>query len=354
AVAGCAPRLPGELQPQPRGGACAPDARHAGPEGVAGIPSFGRRNHPLAGLARPGPGSRAGWRAIGDTLPPLFFPKPDRSPVSTDRQGAAEAARDSRVFNRIVETLASELDVAPARIRAAIELFDEGATVPFIARYRKEATGGLDDTQLRQLDERLGYLRELEERRAAILASIAEQGKLDEALAAQIEAATTKQRLEDLYLPYKPKRRSRAQAAREAGLEPLADRLLADPGLDPRTEAAAFVRAPDADGQHGVADEKAALDGARDILAERFSERADVLAALRERLGAEGWIAAEVIQGKEVEGEKFRDYFEHAEPIATLPSHRALALFRGRAQGVLALRFGLAPELEAGSPHPCI
>src|SRR5690606_19111601 len=142
AVAGCAPRLPGELQPQPRGGACAPDARHAGPEGVAGIPSFGRRNHPLAGLARPGPGSRAGWRAIGDTLPPLFFPKPDRSPVSTDRQGAAEAARDSRVFNRIVETLASELDVAPARIRAAIELFDEGATVPFLARYRKEATGG--------------------------------------------------------------------------------------------------------------------------------------------------------------------------------------------------------------------
>ena len=274
--------------------------------------------------------------------------------MSKDRQVAADAARDSRSFNRIVETLASELGVAPARIRAAIELFDEGATVPFIARYRKEATGGLDDTQLRLLDERLGYLRELEERRSAILASIAEQGKLDAALAAEIDAATTKQRLEDLYLPYKPRRRTRAQIAREVGLEPLADRLLADPSLDPRAEAVAFVRAPDADGQHGVADEKAALDGARDILAERFSERADVLAALRERLGAEGWIASEVIQGKEEEGAKFRDYFQHAEPIASLPSHRALALFRGRAQGVLALRFGLAPEVEANSPHPCI
>ena len=274
--------------------------------------------------------------------------------MSKDRQVAADAARDSRSFNRIVETLASELGVAPARIRAAIELFDEGATVPFIARYRKEATGGLDDTQLRLLDERLGYLRELEERRSAILASIAEQGKLDAALAAEIDAATTKQRLEDLYLPYKPRRRTRAQIAREVGLEPLADRLLADPSLDPRAEAVAFVRAPDADGQHGVADEKAALDGARDILAERFSERADVLAALRERLGAEGWIASEVIAGKEAEGEKFRDYFQHAEPIASLPSHRALALFRGRAQGVLALRFGLAPEAEASTPHPCI
>ncbi len=274
--------------------------------------------------------------------------------MSTDRQGAAEAARDTRSARRIVEVLASELAVEPGRIRAAINLFDEGATVPFIARYRKEATGGLDDTQLRLLDERLVYLRDLEERRAAILASIEEQGKLDPALAAEIDAATTKQRLEDLYLPFKPKRRTRAQIAREAGLEPLADLLLADPTREPRAEATAFLRAPDAEGLHGVADEKAALDGARDILAERFSERADVLAALRERLGADGWIAAEVIAGKEAEGEKFRDYFQHAERIAALPSHRALALFRGRGQGVLALRLGLAPELEALAPHPCI
>jgi len=274
--------------------------------------------------------------------------------VSTVRRGAAETAQGARSAKRIIESIAAELAVEPGRVRAAIDLIDEGATVPFIARYRKEATGGLDDVQLRALDERLGYLRELEERRATILASIDEQGKLDAALAAEIDAATTKQRLEDLYLPFKPKRRTRAQIAREAGLEPLAELLLADPTLDPRAQAVAFLREPDAEGQHGVADEKAALDGARDILAERFSERADVLAALREKLGADGWIAAEVIPGKESEGEKFSDYFQHAERIASLPSHRALALFRGRMQGVLALRLGLAPELEATSPHPCI
>ncbi|MCD6680259.1 MAG: RNA-binding transcriptional accessory protein [Burkholderiaceae bacterium] len=253
---------------------------------------------------------------------------------------------------RIVTRIAEELSARPAQVAAAVELLDGGATVPFIARYRKEATGGLDDTQLRTLDERLTYLRELEERRAAICASIDEQGKLDDALAAQIDAADTKQRLEDLYLPYKPKRRTRAQIAREAGLEPLADALLADPALDPQSEAAKYLRVPDENGEHGVADAKAALDGARDILAERFAERADVLDALRERMWNDGWIAAKVFEGKEAEGEKFRDWFDHVEPIAKMPSHRALALFRGRQQGVLSLKLQLEASLEAQLPHP--
>ncbi len=256
------------------------------------------------------------------------------------------------VASRIVARLAEELSVRPAQIAATVELLDGGATVPFVARYRKEATGGLDDTQLRTLAERLTYLRELEERRAAIRASIAEQGKLDDALAAQIDAADTKQRLEDLYLPYKPKRRTRAQIAREAGLEPLADALLTDPTLDPQTEAAKYLRAPDENGEHGVADAKTALDGARDILAERFAERADVLDALRERMWNEGWVAAKVFEGKEAEGEKFRDWFDHAEPIAKMPSHRALALFRGRQHGVLALKLQLEAALEEQVPHP--
>ncbi|MCZ2412943.1 MAG: RNA-binding transcriptional accessory protein, partial [Burkholderiales bacterium] len=197
-------------------------------------------------------------------------------------------------------------------------------------------------------------LRELEDRRATILASIAEQGKLTDTLAAQIAAADTRQRLEDLYLPYRPKRRTRAQIAREAGLEPLADALLADPMLDPQAEAAKYLRAPDANGEHGVADAKAALDGARDILAERFAERADVLEALRERMWNEGWIASKVHEDKAAEGEKFRDWFDHAEPIAKLPSHRALALLRGRQQGVLSLKLGLEPALEQQQPHPCL
>ncbi len=262
------------------------------------------------------------------------------------------AVLDSAAAERIVVRIAHELSVRPAQVSATIALLDDGATVPFVARYRKEATGGLDDTQLRTLDERLRYLRELEERRVAIRASIAEQGKLDDALAAQIDAADTKQRLEDLYLPYKPKRRTRAQIAREAGLEPLADALLADPTLEPQTEAAKYLRAPDGNGEHGVADAKAALDGARDILAERFAERADVLDALRERMWNDGWVAAKVFEGKEVEGEKFRDWFDHAEPIAKLPSHRALALFRGRQQGVLALKLQLEASLEEQVPHP--
>jgi len=260
----------------------------------------------------------------------------------------------SEVAARIVARIAEELSARPAQVTAAIDLLDAGATVPFIARYRKEATGGLDDTQLRTLAERLGYLRELEDRRATILASIAEHGKLTDALAAQIATADTRQRLEDLYLPYRPKRRTRAQIAREAGLEPLADALLADPTLDPQAEAATYLRAPDENGEHGVADAKAALDGARDILAERFAERADVLEALRERMWNEGWIASKVHEDKAAEGEKFRDWFDHAEPIAKVPSHRALALLRGRQQGVLSLKLGLEPALEQQQPHPCL
>ncbi|TXL66051.1 Tex family protein [Zeimonas arvi] len=259
---------------------------------------------------------------------------------------------DPATAARIVARIAEELSIRPQQVTATVELIDGGATVPFIARYRKEVTGGLDDTQLRTLDERLVYLRELEERRAAIVESIAGQGKLTDALAAQIAAAGTKQRLEDLYLPYKPRRRTKGQIAKEAGLEPLADALVADPTLDPQAEAQKYLRAPDENGEHGVADPKAALDGARDILAERFAERADVLDALRERMWTEGWIAAKVYEGKEAEGEKFRDYFDHAEPIAQVPSHRALALFRGRQQGVLSLKLQLEASLEAQLPHP--
>jgi len=264
------------------------------------------------------------------------------------------APSEAAVAARVLARLAEELGARPAQVTAAVDLLDTGATVPFIARYRKEATGGLDDTQLRTLAERLGYLRELEDRRAAILTSIVEQGKLTDELAARIASADTRQRLEDLYLPYRPKRRTRAQIAREAGLEPLADALLADPMLDPQAEAVKYLRAPDENGEHGVADAKAALDGARDILAERFAERADVLDALRERMWNEGWIASKVHEEKAAEGEKFRDWFDHAEPIAKVPSHRALALLRGRQQGVLSLKLGLEPALEQQQPHPCL
>ena len=253
---------------------------------------------------------------------------------------------------RVLATLAGELAVAPARVAAAISLLDGGATVPFIARYRKEATDGLDDTQLRQLEERLGYLRELEERRAFVRDSIAGQGRLDDALAAQIEAADTRQRLEDLYLPFKPRRRTRAQIARELGLEPLADALLADPMLVPADAAQAFVRPPDAAGENGVPDIKTALDGARDILAERFAERADVLDVLRTMLWEQGWIHCRVLDDKRAEAIKFSDYFDHAEALAATPSHRALALFRGRQLGLLALRLGLEPARDDELPHP--
>ncbi len=250
----------------------------------------------------------------------------------------------------IEERLAAELGARPPQISAAVRLLDEGATVPFIARYRKEATGGLDDTQLRQLEERLAYLRELEERRAAVLASIAEQGKLTPELTAEIENAETKQRLEDLYLPYRPKRRTKAQIAREAGLEPLADALFADPALAPEAAAARFV-----DADRGVPDVKAALEGARQILMERFAEDAALVGRLRAFLEENAFLVSTVVEGKETEGAKFRDWFDFREKIAAIPSHRALALFRGRQEDVL--RLALKTEAELADPpaaSPCI
>ena len=232
----------------------------------------------------------------------------------------------------IIETLAGELNARPAQITAAVELLDGGATVPFIARYRKEATGGLDDTQLRHLEERLAYLRELEERREVVLRSIEEQGRLDDALREAIAAAETKTRLEDLYAPFKPKRRTRAQIAREAGIEPLLDALLDDPGQEPEAAAAAFI-----DAEAGFADAGAVLEGARQIFMERVAEAADLVGALRERLWEEAELTAKVIEGQAGEGAKFADYFDYREPIRNIPSHRALALFRGRAEGVLRL-----------------
>ncbi|MGJ7457963.1 Tex family protein [Halomonas sp. RA08-2] len=248
--------------------------------------------------------------------------------------------------SRIITRLAEELSVRPQQVSATVELLDGGATVPFIARYRKEVTGGLDDTQLRTLHERLGYLRELEERRAAVLSAVDEQGKLTAELAGLIQAADTKQRLEDLYLPYKKKRRTKAQIAREAGLEPLADALLADPTLDPDTEAAKYLRPAEGD-IPAVEDTKAALDGARQILMERFAEDAELVGRLRERLWQEGELSARLIAGKEQEGAKFSDYFEHDEKLARTPSHRALAMFRGRNEGVLTLAIRLPGEDEA-------
>jgi len=248
----------------------------------------------------------------------------------------------------IVERIATELGVQPRQVAAAVQLLDEGSTVPFIARYRKEVTGNLDDTQLRNLEERLIYLRELEDRRATIVNSITEQGKMTDELQAAIAAADSKQVLEDLYLPYKQKRRTRAQIAREAGLEPLAQALLADPTLDPQVAAAAYV-----DADKGVADIKAALDGARDILSEQFGETADLLGSVREYLWQQGVVTSKVIAGKELEEEeKFRDYYDYSEPIKAIPSHRALALFRGRNTGVLMTKLGLGEDLDAQVPHP--
>lgn len=236
----------------------------------------------------------------------------------------------------IEHRIAEEIAAQPAQVKAAVALLDDGATVPFIARYRKEVTGGLDDTQLRTLEERLGYLRELEDRRAAVLASISEQGKLSDSLKADILAADSKARLEDLYLPYKPKRRTKAQIAREAGLEPLALGLRADPTLDPEQFAAGFI-----DAEKGVADLKSALDGARAILLETFAEDPALVGNLREWLTAKAHIRARLVAGKETEGAKYRDYFQHAENIGSIPSHRLLALLRARNEGVLDL--DLAP-----------
>ncbi|NYH50639.1 uncharacterized protein HNR06_000228 [Nocardiopsis arvandica] len=237
----------------------------------------------------------------------------------------------------IDQRIAEELGVGAHQVTATIELLDSGSTVPFIARYRKEATGALDDIQLRALEERLRYLRELAERRTAILESIRSQGKLDEELEARVNAADSKARLEDIYLPYKPKRRTKAQIAREAGLEPLAEALLADPALDPQETAAAYV-----DPSKDVADTKAALDGARAILVERFAEDADLTGLLRERLWERGRLVSAVREGKEEAGAKFADYFDFSEALTRVPSHRVLAMYRGEKEEVLTLT--LEPE----------
>ncbi len=283
---------------------------------------------------------------VGPATQPAASGLPARAAISAGRQTIHDMTET--VALKIVQRIATELSVQPRQVAAAVQLLDEGSTVPFIARYRKEVTGNLDDTQLRQLEERLLYLRELEDRRAAILSSIDEQGKLTDELRAAIDAADSKQVLEDLYLPYKPKRRTRAQIAREAGLEPLAQALLANPLLDPQAEAAAYV-----DADKGVADVKAALDGARDILSEQFGETAELLGKLRDYLHNQGVVSSAVVEGKEnEEGEKFRDYYDYAETIKTVPSHRALALFRGRNAGVLTVKLGLGEELDAQVPHP--
>jgi uncharacterized protein len=251
-------------------------------------------------------------------------------------------------LNKILLQLAAELKVRPAQIHAAVELLDGGATVPFIARYRKEATDNLDDIQLRELEARLSYLRELEERRSAVLKSIDEQGKLTPELRAAIDAAPTKQELEDLYLPYKQKRRTKAMIAREAGIEPLADRLFADPTLTPFDEAATFVNA-----EAGFADAHAVLDGVRDILAERWAEDAALVRKLRDWLWGEALFQSKLMDGKDgtqPEAAKFRDYFDYAEPIARVPSHRALAVFRGRSLELLDAKLVTDEEVVAGKP----
>lgn len=252
----------------------------------------------------------------------------------------------------IEHRIAIELGVRPAQIMAAVQLIDEGATVPFIARYRKEATGGLDDTQLRNLEERLSYLRELEERRTTILASIEEQGKLTPELKIDILQAETKQRLEDLYLPYKQKRRTKAQIAREAGIEPLAHALLENPEISPETEAEKYLNA-----DAGFPDVKTVLDGARQILMEKFAEDAELLSQLRAYLTDHGMVKSTVIDGKQNEGAKFRDWFDFAEPITQMPSHRALALLRGRNEGILnvslVLDSELNPEQTPKTSNPC-
>ena len=250
---------------------------------------------------------------------------------------------------RIVAQLAQELGIRAAQVLAVIELLNDGSTVPFIARYRKEATGGLDDTVLRNLDTRLLYLRDLEERRAAILASITEQNKLTPELEKSIQQADTKQRLEDLYAPFKVKRRTRAQIAREAGLEPLADGILADLQCDPAALAAQYFNA-----EANINDVKAALDGARDILAERYAENADLLSDMRTHLWSHGYLYSKVADGKEADGANFRDWFDFNEPLRTLPSHRILAMLRGRQQGALELRIGLEASQDILVPHPCV
>ncbi|HBX38699.1 MAG TPA: RNA-binding transcriptional accessory protein, partial [Pseudohongiella sp.] len=247
------------------------------------------------------------------------------------------------------EQIAAEIGAKAQQVTATVAMLDDGATVPFIARYRKEVTGGLDDTQLRKLQERLVYLREMEDRREVILKSITEQDKLTPELEAQIRQADTKTALEDLYLPYKPKRRTRAQIAREAGLQPLADSLYENPTLDPELEAEKYI-----DADQGVADAKAALDGARHILIEQFGEDATLLGKLRDFFWGHAHMISELVPGKEQEGAKYRDYFEFSEAVTTIPSHRVMALFRARNEGILNLKLDI-PVDENAPParHAC-
>jgi protein Tex len=256
-------------------------------------------------------------------------------------------------MQKILRQIAAELRVRDDQVRTAVELLDGGASVPFIARYRKEATGGLDDIQLRELEARLGYLRELEERREAVLKSIEEQGKLTPELRSAIEAAATKQDLEDLYLPYKPRRRTKGQIAREAGLEPLADLLWADPTRDPATEAAPFVKAEKAENGDDFTTVAAVLDGVRDLLSERWAEDAPLVQSLREWLWTEGVLKSKLAAAKDENHpdiSKFRDYFDYDEPIGKVPSHRALAVFRGRTQDILEVKLALPVDPEPGQP----
>src|ERR1700758_3003906 len=264
------------------------------------------------------PSSRAGVRMTNPATTPVEHP----------------------IAQKIAQQIADELGVRAQQVAAAVELLDGGATVPFVARYRKEATGALDDAQLRTLDERLRYLRELDERRAAILDSISQQGKLDASLKHAIDAADSKARLEDLYLPYRPKRRTKAQIAREAGLEPLAEALLARPDQSPEQVARWYVEP-----SKGVIDSSAALEGARAILVERFAEDATLIGILREEVWSRGGLCSQVRAGKAEPGAKFADYFDFSEPLAKLPSHRILALFRGEKEAVLTLE--LVPDPAA-------
>lgn len=244
----------------------------------------------------------------------------------------------------ICRMIAQELNVRPEQVNAAVTLIDDGNTVPFIARYRKEVTGGLDDTQLRTLDSRLSYLRELDDRRKTILKSIQEQGKLTPELEREITQADSKTRLEDLYLPYKPKRRTKGQIAIEAGLEPLADTLWNQPQTEPESEATKYL-----DADKDIADTKAALDGARAIIMERIAEDANLLEKIRAHLNRNAELVSHVVEGKEQEGEKFKDYFNHNEPLSKVPSHRALAMLRGRNEGFLTLAMNADPEQEEGA-----
>jgi protein Tex len=256
-------------------------------------------------------------------------------------------------MQKIIRQIAAEIRVQLQQVQAAVDLLDAGSTVPFIARYRKEATGGLDDIQLRELEYRLGYLRELEQRRDAVLKSIEEQGKLTPELRLAIDSASTKQELEDLYLPFKPKRRTKGQIAREAGIEPLANALFANPSLDPATEAQAFVKAEKGEGGEDFTTVAAVLDGVRDILAERWAEDAALVQQVREWLWAEGLLRATLVAGKDennADVAKFRDYFDYREPIGRVPSHRALAVFRGRQLEVLDAKLALPVEPEPGKP----